>query len=172
MLTMRLYPLPRRSPDHALGGSLAHPPPLNVWCPVSLYLPDFCLPSRRRLLCLGDAAVHGYIGKLKADVSVVGFEHYFAQRVHRPKLDPLVASVAQRGGRTQLIGDPVVGAAEHQYLNELLEDHSIGYAGAVAAQRMVDLSFGQQGGKLLPDRLDEVWWERGHGFSPSPREAW
>src|SRR5215213_10759969 len=32
---------------------------------------------------------------------------------------------------------------------------------------MIHLPFGQQGGKLLPDGLDEVWWERGHGFSPS-----
>src|SRR5215213_7207850 len=32
---------------------------------------------------------------------------------------------------------------------------------------MVDLPFGQEGGKLLPDGLDEVWWERGHGRTPS-----
>jgi hypothetical protein len=27
---------------------------------------------------------------------------------------------------------------------------------------MVHLSFGQQGGELLPDGLDDVWWECGH----------
>src|SRR5215213_10204739 len=32
---------------------------------------------------------------------------------------------------------------------------------------MVDLPFGQEGGKLLADGLDEVWWERGHGRTPS-----
>src|SRR5829696_2838509 len=69
-------------------------------------------------------------------------EHYFAQRGHRPDLDPLVAPIPQRGGRTQLIGDPMVGTAEHQYLNQLLKYHSVGYARAVAAERMVDLSFG------------------------------
>src|ERR687897_3135906 len=32
---------------------------------------------------------------------------------------------------------------------------------------MIHLPFRQQGAKLLPDGLDEVWWECGHGFSPS-----
>src|SRR5918999_3832810 len=32
---------------------------------------------------------------------------------------------------------------------------------------MIHLPFGQQGSKLLPDRLDDVWWQGGHGFSPS-----
>jgi hypothetical protein len=65
---------------------------------------------------LGGAPVHGYVGQIEADVSVVGFEHYFAQSVHRPDLDPLVAPVAERSGRALLVGDPVVGAAEHQDL--------------------------------------------------------
>ena len=83
-------------------------------------------------------------------------------RVGRQRFDPLLAPVAKRGSRIPLIGDPVVGASEHQYLDELLEDHSVGYARAVASQRMIHLSFGQQGGKLLPDGFDEVWWEGGH----------
>lgn len=36
-----------------------------------------------------------------------------------------------------MVGDPLVGAAEYEDLNELLEDHPVGCAGIVAAQRMV-----------------------------------
>src|SRR5215216_8117707 len=32
---------------------------------------------------------------------------------------------------------------------------------------MAHFSFGQQGFKLVPDGLDEVRWERGHGHPPS-----
>jgi hypothetical protein len=37
----------------------------------------------------------------------------------------------------------------------------------VTAQRMIHLPFWQQLTELLPDGLNEVWWECGHGFSPS-----
>jgi hypothetical protein len=33
----------------------------------------------------------------------------------------------------------------------------------VASERMIGVVLGQQGRKLLPDGLDDVWWERGHG---------
>jgi hypothetical protein len=33
----------------------------------------------------------------------------------------------------------------------------------VATERMACRPFGQQGRQLLPDGLDEVWWESGHG---------
>ena len=62
----------------------------------------------------------------------------------------------------------MVGAAEHQNLHELLEDHPVGDARPVAAWRTIHLRFWQQDGELLPDRLLlDVWWERGHGISPS-----
>jgi hypothetical protein len=82
---------------------------------------------------LRDAAVHGHLRELQADESVVGFEHRFPQRVNYPQSDPLVAPLPKRGSRTPLVGNPVVGAAEYQNLDELLENHSVGYAGAVAA---------------------------------------
>jgi hypothetical protein len=116
---------------------------------------------------LGYAPVHGHIGRFDADEAIVGFQRYFAQSVHRPDLDPLVAPLAKRGGRALLVGDPLVGAAEHQDLHELLEDHPVRYAGPLTAQRMIHLPFWKQGTELLPDGLDEVWWERGDGFSPS-----
>ena len=76
-------------------------------------------------------------------------------------------AVAQRGGRAGRVGDPLVGAAEHQHLHQLLEDHPVGDAGAVATQRVAHVPFGEQGGKLLPDGLDEVRWDGGHGNAPS-----
>src|SRR3712207_8450515 len=39
------------------------------------------------------------------------------------------------------------------------EDHPIGYAGPMAAQRVIRFSLGQQGTELLPDGLDDVWLE-------------
>ena len=44
-------------------------------------------------------------------------------------------------------------AAKDQYLNQLLEDHVIGYAGPMAAEWMVYFPFRQQGHKLFPDGL-------------------
>jgi len=41
----------------------------------------------------------------------------------------------------------------------------------MAAERVVHFSFGQQGTKLFEDGLDEVRLDRGHGYTPSPREA-
>jgi hypothetical protein len=39
-----------------------------------------------------------------------------------------------------VIGDAAVAAAEHQHLDELVEDDPVGDAGAVAAQRVMDLA--------------------------------
>jgi hypothetical protein len=47
----------------------------------------------------------------------------------------------------------MVSAAEDQYLDQLLEDDTVGDARAVAAERMVDLPLGKEGTKLLPDGL-------------------
>jgi hypothetical protein len=88
----------------------------------------------------GDAPVHRHILKLKTDESVVGRERYLPEFVHCPKLDPLVASVPNGGGRTPFLGDPTISATEHQNLNELLQDHPVGDARLVAAQRVMDHS--------------------------------
>ena len=100
----------------------------------------------------------------EADDSVIGFARHLLQSVHHPRLDPLVASAPERGSRALLVGDPPVSAAEHQHLDELLKDHVIGDAGAMAAEGVVCLPGGQQGEKLLPDGLlFDVWWQGGHG---------
>ena len=90
-------------------------------------------------------------------------ERHILQSVHQTGLDPLVAPATQRSSRARPISDSPVGAAKDQYFNLLLEDHAVGYAGPVAAERMIHFSFRQQGAKLLPDRLDDVWLDGGHG---------
>jgi len=73
-----------------------------------------------------DAAVHRHVREVQADNPVVGFKRHLSQLVHRPQLGPLVASVPQRGGRARPVGDPLVGAAEHQdLLHQLLEEHPL-----------------------------------------------
>src|SRR5215218_7053802 len=128
-----------------------------------------CLPLSAGLLSparrFGDAPVHRHLRKLKTDESVVGRERYLPKRLHQPELDPLVASVPNRGGRTPFLGDSAISATEHQDLNELLEDHPVGDARLVAAQRVMDHSVREQGQELLEDGLDDVWWKCGHGLS-------
>jgi len=119
----------------------------------------------------GDAAVDGHLAELQADHPIVGIEHHLPQSVHHPAVDPLVAPATQRGSRTPLIGDPLVGAAEDQHLHQLLEDRLVRYARSVAAEWMVRPTRGQQCDELLPDGLDDVWRERGHGQPPSRREV-
>jgi hypothetical protein len=48
---------------------------------------------------------------------------------------------------------PPIGAAEDQNGNQLLEDHPVGNARAMAADGVIRLVYGQQGLKLLPDGL-------------------
>jgi len=57
----------------------------------------------------------------------------------------------------------VVGAAEDQDLDQLLENYPVGDARAVAAQRVVGAMLGKEGLKLSPDGLEKVRWECGHG---------
>jgi hypothetical protein len=49
------------------------------------------------------------------------------------------------------------------HTNQLLEDHPVWDPGFMVTERMVRLSLGQEGTKLLEDELDEVRWECGHG---------
>jgi len=123
------------------------------------------------LLCsargLGYAAVHGHLRELQADEAVVGLEADLPESLHQPELDPLVASATQGALRAGCVGDPVVGAAEDEHLHQLLEDDPLGDARAVASQRMVGAALGQQIFELLPDGLDEVRFEGGHGHAPS-----
>ena len=44
--------------------------------------------------CLGDAAIHGHVGQFEADDAIIGLKHQFAQCVHHPQSNPLVAPTA------------------------------------------------------------------------------
>ena len=80
-----------------------------------------------------------------------------------------VAPTAKGSIQTLLVGDTPVSAAKH--LEELLEDYPAGYAGAVAAWRIVRFLLRQQGRRLLPDRLDAVRADLGHGVA-LPKALW
>ena len=102
---------------------------------------------------LGDAAVHRQIGQLQPDETIVGIEGDLPEILHQPEFDPLITPATQRALRARLVGDPFVSAAEHQDLDQLPEAHLVGDARAVTSERMVRLSLGQEGTKLLPDGL-------------------
>ena len=63
-----------------------------------------------------------------------------------------------------LVGDPPVGAAEDQDLHQLLEDHPIGDAGAVAAERMVDPRSGRRASNCCQMGSMMYGWSAGTGM--------
>ncbi len=87
----------------------------------------------------------------------------YVRRYHR-FLRFRVDKISDEAYTARCVGDPlVVGAAEHEDLDQLLEDDPVWDTSPVAAERMVGLVLGQQGLESLEDGLDEVRWERGHG---------
>jgi hypothetical protein len=64
-----------------------------------------------------------------------------------------------------VIGDPGVAAAEHQHHDELVEHQPVGDPGPLAAQRMMDLTGGQQGGDLDPEGFQDRRWQGRHETS-------
>jgi hypothetical protein len=154
------------------GTPRSRPPPSGARCPACPGPSGSYRPSRRRRgpsLC---STVDGYIRQPQADGSVVSGQRRPPQPLHHARLDPLVAPTAQEGARrAQAVGDPPVGAAEREDLNQLLEDRPVRDARSVAAQRVIDVSFGQQGAELSPNGLDEVWWHSGYGLLLLRREA-
>ncbi len=135
-----------------------------------LYPPGSCprlLAAARGLL--GDAAIHGYdIGQFEADGPVVvGRQRHLPRSLHHhsEEVDPLVAlaSLAAQNVVSEhdcSRGDPPVSAAEHQDLNQLLEDHPVGYARLVVPEWVFYFPCWRQSGELLPDGLDEVRLDR------------
>jgi hypothetical protein len=85
--------------------------------------------------------------------------------------DPLVTAAAQGGRRAAVVGDPAVAAAEHQDLDELVEDDPVGDAGPVAAERVVDLAGGQQRGDLDPEGFQDGRWQGRHETSDGHRAS-
>jgi hypothetical protein len=109
--------------------------------------------------------VHHQVLQFQAEHMVVGGQHRQAELVGHPGGDPLVTAAAQRGRRAGGVGDAPIAAAEHQYLDELVEDDAVGDAGAVAAQRMVDSTSGEEGGDLDPQRFQDRRWQGRHETS-------
>jgi len=75
------------------------------------------------------------------------------------------------------IGDALVAGAEHQRLDQPVEDHRVGDAGPVAAQRMNSIPDRQQGQKLLAQRVKDARWDGRHERSTAhgasvPSRAW
>jgi hypothetical protein len=91
--------------------------------------------------------------KLQAEQPVVGAKHRAPKPVGKAQGDPLVTAAAQGGRRAGGVGDPAVAAAEHQDLDELVEHDPVSHARAMAAEWVVDLAGGEQGGDLNPQRL-------------------
>jgi hypothetical protein len=109
--------------------------------------------------------VHHQVLQFQAEHAVVGGQHRQAELVGHPGGDPLVTAAAQRGRRAGGVGDAPIAAAEHQDLDELVEDDAVGDAGAVAAQRMVDSTSGEEGGDLDPQRFQDRRWQGRHETS-------
>jgi hypothetical protein len=68
------------------------------------------------------------------------------------------------GHRSPAVAAPVA-AAEHQHLDELVEDDAVGDAGAVAAKGMGVVAGGQQRGILDPEGLQDGRWQGRHETS-------
>jgi hypothetical protein len=100
--------------------------------------------------------------QLQPEQPVVGAKHRQPQPLGEPEGDPLVATAAQRRRRAAGIGDPAVAAAKHQDLDELVEHQPVRDPWPVAAQRVVDLAGGQQGGELDPQRFQDRRWQGRH----------
>jgi hypothetical protein len=64
-----------------------------------------------------------------------------------------------------VVGDAAVAAAEHQDLDELVEDDPVGDARAVAAERMGVLARWQQHGDLDPQGFQDRRWQGRHETS-------
>jgi hypothetical protein len=79
--------------------------------------------------CLGGAAVPCQVRQLQAQELVIGGQHHPTQLLCDPGGDPLVAAAAQGGGRAGVVGDAAGAAAEHQHLDELVEDDTVGMRG-------------------------------------------
>jgi hypothetical protein len=66
-----------------------------------------------------------------------------------------------------MVGDAAVAAANDQDLDELVEDDAVGDAGAVAAERVVDLAGWQEHGELVPEGS---WMQGGIAGTRLPRD--
>jgi hypothetical protein len=74
---------------------------------------------------LGDAAVDGQLLQVQAEQPVIGGQHRQTQLFGHAGADPLIPAAAQGTRRAGGIGDPAITAAEHQDLDELVENDAV-----------------------------------------------
>ena len=104
---------------------------------------------------LGDAPVDGDLIQQQAHDAVVGLQRDLLELGEQSGFDPFVAAVADRARRAGRVGDRLVGAAEPQHLNELVEHDPIRNPPPMTPQRVrrVDHWSGwDQRGELVPQR--------------------
>jgi hypothetical protein len=107
---------------------------------------------------LGDAPVDGDLIQQQAHDAVVGLQRDLLELGEQSGFDPFIAAVADRARRAGRVGDRLVGAAEPQHLDELVEHDPVADASPVAAQRMrgVDHWAGwDQRGELVPQGVGQ-----------------
>ncbi len=123
----------------------------SLFAPIDGTSPGHLAAARR----LRDATIDSQMLQLQADHPVVRIEHDVVQRGHHASVDPCVPAPTQCRRRAGVVGDPLVGAAKDEDLDECVEDEPVGDAGAVAAQRVGHGGRGQELRDLIPNGLDD-----------------
>lgn len=115
--------------------------------------------------CLDDASVDGDITQLQAHDLVVGLQTDLFESSEHSGSDPGITSAADRGGRAGGVRDPVVGGAQDEDLDQLVEHDPVADARSVTSQRMGIEMLGDQRGELVPQRVDDGRWQSRHETS-------
>ncbi|GAA4060895.1 hypothetical protein GCM10022233_37820 [Streptomyces shaanxiensis] len=116
---------------------------------------------------LGDGAVDSYLVEGEADGTVVGVERDVFQAHEDAQAYPFITTVADRRRRTAGVGDRLIGAAEPEDLQQLVEDNPVADPAPVAAQRVGRIerrTLRQQGDELFPQRLGQPCRQNRHGY--------
>lgn len=101
----------------------------------------------------GGGPVNGDLVQYQADDAIVGGQGDLLELGEDAQADPLTPAASERGGRAGGVGDGLVGAAEPQDLQQLVEDDPVADPQTVTAQRMgriVDRPLRQQRRELVP----------------------
>ena len=128
--------VPVRRGEHPVQGdavSLGHERPLHAQLAAVDWAGTRAFAAAGRL---GDAPVDGQLLQEQADDAVVGIQRDLLELAEDPGLDPLVAALADRGGRAGAVGNAHVRAAEPQDLDDLFEDDPVADPRPVTAQRV------------------------------------
>jgi hypothetical protein len=105
---------------------------------------------------LDDAPVDRDVGQVQAHEPVVGLQLDLPDPREDSGVDPLVAALTQRGRRDPVVTRDAVGATEDQTGEELVEHDPVRDPPTMTAQRVGDLTVGDQ--RL---ELDPGWFEEG-----------